>query len=70
MGLTSAPAGQHRRWDVCNLPARPGDGGLILRPRRSGSDESTLDAQSQGRRVAVLGRMLRINDAALEPRDE
>lgn len=36
----------------------------------SGADETALHAQSQGRRVAVLGRMLRINDAALEPRDE
>jgi hypothetical protein len=36
----------------------------------SGADETTLHAQAKRSRIPILGRVLRINDAALEPRNE
>jgi hypothetical protein len=36
----------------------------------SGADESAYNAQAKRSRIPVLGRVLRINDASLEPRDE
>ena len=66
-GRSAREKGQERAG-VAGWPERHGKGGRKV--SGSGADETSLHAQSQGRCVAVLGRVLRIYDAALEPRDE